>query len=94
MSILRALLNKLSKIKPFEDSYSEVKEALKHSINVCERWIQCCHNLTGRIWKASQTHKWEDERFSPVSIVEYCKRLNEVIRYFIIRLQSTVLKNL
>lgn len=81
MSILRALLNRLAKVKAFEafNNYSEIKEALKHAINVCERWIECCHNLTGRIWKSSQTHKWENEKFSPVAIVEYGKRLTEVL---------------
>ena len=78
MTILKALLNKLSKIKPFLDNFSEVKESLKHSIAVCDRWIEFCHNLTGRIWKSSQTHKWENEEFVPTSIVKYCQRLNEV----------------
>lgn len=78
MTILKALLNKLSKIKVFEDNFGEVKELLKYSIAVCERWIECCYGLTGRLWKASQNHKWENEEFIPTSIVKYCKRLNEV----------------
>lgn len=78
MTILKALLNRLTKIKPFEDDYSEVKESLKHAIYVCERWTECCHNLTGRIWKMCQTNKWENDRYSPIAIIEYNKRLNEV----------------
>lgn len=94
MSILRALLNKLTKIKPFEDNYSEVKESLKHAINVCERWIECCHYLTGRMWKVSQTHKWENEIFSPVPIVEYNKRLKEVStkKLFILMIKKIIKK--
>ena len=49
MTILKALLNKLSKIKPFSDNFSEVKESLKHSIAVClcmflypHAWISKC----------------------------------------------------
>lgn len=79
MTILKALLNRLTKIKVFEDNFSEVKELLKHSIAVCERWIECCHNLTGLYWRKSPTHKWEDDEFVPTSIVKYCKRLNEVM---------------
>lgn len=79
MTILKAILNKLSKVEPFKGDYSQVKESLKHAINICERWIECCHNLTGRLWKASRTHQWENERFSPVSIVGYQKRLAEVL---------------
>jgi hypothetical protein len=78
MTILKALLSKLTKIKVFEDNFGEVKDLLKHSIGVCERWIECCHSLTARLWKASQTHKWENEPFVPTSIVKYSKRLNEV----------------
>ena len=81
MTILKALLNKLTKIKVFEDNFSEVKELLKHSIAVCERWIECCHGLTARLWKASQTHKWENEPFVPTSIVKYAKRLNEAYTF-------------
>jgi len=84
MTILKALLNKLTKIKIFEDNFNEVKELLKHSISVCERWIECCHSLTGRLWKASQTHKWENDEFIPISIVKYCKRLNEVYKILFI----------
>ena len=32
MTILKALLNKLSKIKVFEDNFGEVKELLKYSV--------------------------------------------------------------
>lgn len=80
MTILKALLNKLSKLKPFEDSYTDVKELLKHSISVCERWIEVCYNLTARIWKQSRAHKWENDPFVPESIEKYCKRLNEVLQ--------------
>lgn len=91
MTILKALLNKLTKIKPFTDSFTDVKEALKHSIAVCDRWIECCFNLTARIWKSSQTHRWENEEFSPTSIIKYCKRLNEVLQIRSGREQYTTL---
>lgn len=80
MTILKSLLNKLSKIKPFQDNFSDVKESLKHSISVCERWIETCINLTGRIWKRSQTHKWENEPFNATSIEKYNKRLSQVLQ--------------
>lgn len=82
MTILKALLSKLAKVKPFEDNFSDVKEALKHSIAVCDRWIETCQNLTARLWKRSQTHKWENEPFNPTIIEKYCKRLNEVKKEF------------
>lgn len=78
MTILKALLNKLGKFKVFEDNFSDVKENLKHAISVCDRWIECCFNLTGRLWKSSQTHKWTNDEYIPISIVKYCKRLTEV----------------
>lgn len=77
MTILKALLSKLERIQPFKGDYGEVKEALKHAMIVCERWIECCHNLTGRIWRKQKNH-WEGDRFSPVSIIGYHKRLSEV----------------
>ena len=78
MTILKSLLNKLSKLKVFEDNFSDVKECLKHSINVCDRWIECCYSLTARLWKSSQTHKWNNEEFLPTSIIKYGQRLSEV----------------
>ena len=78
MALLKGLLNKLSKIKVFEDNYSDVKEALKHSIAVSDRWIECCHNLTARLWYSSKTHKWSGDEFIPSSMVKYSQRLHEV----------------
>ncbi len=77
-TILKALLGKLGRFKVFEDSFGEVKENLKHAISVCDRWVECCRGLTGRLWRSSQTHKWESEEFVPVSIVKYQKRISEV----------------
>jgi hypothetical protein len=78
VTILKAILNKLAKIKVFEDNFSDVKDNLKHAVAVCDRWMECCFNLTARLWKSSQTHKWANEEFVPTSIFKYCKRLNEV----------------
>jgi dynein heavy chain 2 len=79
MTILKSLLNKLLKIKPFEVNFSEVKELLKHAIAVCDRWIECCHNLY-RVWKSNQTHRWDSDEYVPTSIIKYCRRLNEVLQ--------------
>ena len=78
MTILKAILNKLSKMRVFEDNFSDVKEVLKHSMSVCDRWIECCRNLTATIWKSCQYNKWEGKEFVPTSIVSYSKRLSEV----------------
>lgn len=82
VTILKALLNKLAKIKPFDDSFSDVKDSLRHAIAVSERWMECCFNLTARLWRSSQTHKWVNDEFVPTSILKYCKRLNEVHNLF------------
>lgn len=79
MTILKSLLNKLLKINPFEDSFGDVKELLKHALAVCDRWIECCHNLY-RMWKSCPTHRWESEEYSPTSIKKYRKRVNEVLQ--------------
>ena len=80
MTILKAILNKLSKIRIFEDNFSDAKEAMKHSMSVCERWIECCKSLTAVIWRSSQYNKWEGKEFVPTSVVSYLKRLNEVLQ--------------
>lgn len=80
MTLLKCILNKLAKLRPFEDNFNDVKDQLKHSIIVCERWIECCHNLTRRIWRSCPRNRWENDEFVPTSIVRYCKRLNEVTK--------------
>jgi dynein heavy chain 2, cytosolic len=78
MTILKTIISRLTKIKPFEDDFFAVKEPLKHSIHVCQRWIECCHSLTKRIWPASDHHRWEGEEYRPNSIINYLKRIEEV----------------
>jgi dynein heavy chain 2 len=93
MTILKSLLNRLAKVKPFDDNYGEVKELLKNALLVCDRWIECCQTLSGRLWKSSQAHKWEDDEFVPTSVVKYAKRLNEVLQIRSAKEQfSTLLK--
>jgi dynein heavy chain 2 len=78
MTFLKAIQRKLSTVKPFEDPFIDVKEVLKSSIIVCERWSDCCKILTKNFWKTFTPHKWSGDEFVPVTIVKFCQRLKEV----------------
>lgn len=79
MTILKAVQNKLTKVKVFEDAYMDVKEALKNGISACERWTECCRNLTKSYWKNYGPHTWDGGEFVPKSVVNFSKRLREVL---------------
>ncbi len=78
MAFLKAIQKKLSNSKPFDDPFIDVKDLLKSSITVCERWSDCCKILTRNFWKTFVPHKWNGDEFAPVSILKFCQRLKEV----------------
>lgn len=91
MALLKTIQVKLGKSKVFEDSFVEVKEALKNSIGICERWSDCCKILTKNFWKEYSAHKWSGDEFVPISINKYGQRLKEIYE---IRAASEQYKNL
>lgn len=78
MVLLKAVQNKLTKFKVFEDSYMDVKEALKNGISACERWSECCKTLTKSYWKNYGPHTWDGSEFVSKSVINFSKRLREV----------------
>ena len=78
MTLLKAVQNRLSNIKVFEDAYIDVKEALKIALSVCERWSECCRSLTQTRWRNYRAHVWKDDEFIPKPVNDFAKRLKEV----------------
>ncbi len=78
MVFLKVIQKKHTNLKPFEDPFIDVKEVLKNSITVCERWSDCCKILTKNFWKAFAPHKWNGDEFQPITVMKFCQRLREV----------------
>jgi dynein heavy chain 2 len=80
-SLVRAVQNQLSNIDLWFDSKDsmENREALRNGITVCERWLLAVEQLTGTYWRNYKPHPWTGESVKATYLLQFKKRLNEII---------------
>lgn len=78
-SIGRYLQKKLSALDIWHGKYSEIKENLHNSIQICEKWVAVCETLTDKFWKTYHPHPWKEDKYVPVNLIKLCSRIQEVI---------------
>ena len=62
-----------------KNNLSQVKDAMRKGITVCERWVSTCETLTSQYWKRFPSHPWRGEKFIPENLSQLATRLEEVI---------------
>ena len=77
-SLIRYVQLKLSELDIWNGPYGQVKEVLKTSHSICERWVQACDMLTVQFWKRYGPHPWKGPKFVPENLAQLAKRLEEV----------------
>ncbi|XP_040514464.1 cytoplasmic dynein 2 heavy chain 1 isoform X1 [Gallus gallus] len=75
----RFVQRKLATLNLWEDAFHIVKENIKAGILICEQWVSACEYLTGQLWQRYTLHQWKNEKYIPESLIELCKRLDEVL---------------
>uniref|UniRef100_A0A669PRH7 Dynein cytoplasmic 2 heavy chain 1 n=1 Tax=Phasianus colchicus TaxID=9054 RepID=A0A669PRH7_PHACC len=75
----RFVQRKLTTLNLWEDAFHIVKENIKAGILICEQWVSACEYLTGQLWQRYTLHQWKNEKYIPESLIELCKRLDEVL---------------
>ena len=58
---------------------SKNREHLRNATNVCERWAQITEQLTGSYWRNYTPHPWKGEPFRNASLLQFKKRLNDIL---------------
>ena len=74
----RFVQNKLSELDIWRGSYGNARLSLRHSIEILERWVQCCETLTVQYWRRFAPHPWKSDKFVPENIPQLANRLKEV----------------
>ena len=74
----RFVQNKLGDLDIWRGSYSNARLSLRTSIDILERWTQCCETLTMQFWKRYAPHPWKSEKFVPENLPQLAARLTEV----------------
>ncbi|CAF1544488.1 unnamed protein product, partial [Adineta steineri] len=80
-AFVQAIQKQLLKIDLWLDSKDSMKnrEYIRNSITICERWSLAVEQLTGTYWRNYNPHLWKGEVFKPTYLLQFKKRLNEII---------------
>lgn len=80
-AFVRAVQKQLSNIDLWSDSKDSMKsrEYLRNAATICEQWTLALEQLTGTYWRNYNPHPWKGEPFKPTYLLQFKKRLNEII---------------
>ncbi|CAF3644553.1 unnamed protein product [Adineta steineri] len=80
-AFVQAIQKQLITIDLWLDSKDSMKnrEYIRNSITICERWSLAVEQLTGTYWRNYNPHLWKGEVFKPTYLLQFKKRLNEII---------------
>eukprot|EP00727_Mastigamoeba_balamuthi_P008592 m51a1_g4355 putative cytoplasmic dynein 2 heavy chain 1 (4311) ;mRNA; f:228679-242475 len=76
--IIRFLQSSLGAMDIWRDPFSTVREQIRRSLHLIEKWISVTDVLTTQLWPGYQPHKWVGRKFVDESIAAFKERLEEV----------------
>ncbi|PAA68244.1 hypothetical protein BOX15_Mlig013490g1 [Macrostomum lignano] len=77
--IVRYLQNRLSSLALWTETYSVVKDSLDLAVQVCDRWLRACEQLTGQFWKRYAPNPWKGSVQRLTYLEKFKQRLEEVL---------------
>ncbi len=80
-AFVQSVQKQLSNIDLWSDSKDAVKirEYLRNGANICERWSLAVEQLTSIYWRNYAPHPWKGEPFKATYLLQFQKRLNQII---------------
>jgi dynein heavy chain 2 len=80
-SFVQSVQKQLSNIDLWSDSKESIKnrEHLRNGANICERWSIAVDQLTSIYWRNYPPHPWKGEPFKATYLIQFKKRLNQII---------------
>ena len=81
-AFVQAIQKQLISIDLWLDSKDALKnrEYLRNGATICERWSLVVEQLTGTYWRNYNPHPWKGDSYKPTYLLQFKKRLNEIIR--------------
>ncbi|XP_066286377.1 cytoplasmic dynein 2 heavy chain 1-like isoform X1 [Branchiostoma lanceolatum] len=77
-ALARHIQLKLSGVDLWHGPYASVRESLRLSLSICERWISACDSLTSTWKQHSPLHPWQGDKFVPEALEQFKARLEEI----------------
>uniref|UniRef100_H2ZEZ5 Uncharacterized protein n=1 Tax=Ciona savignyi TaxID=51511 RepID=H2ZEZ5_CIOSA len=62
----------------WESSFIPVRESLRQSVSLCDRWVNLAATLTSRLWKQYPSHPWKSGKYKAVNVINSMNRFQEV----------------
>jgi dynein heavy chain 2 len=80
-SFVQSVQKQLSNIDLWSESKDSIKtrEHLRNGANICERWSIAVEQLTSLYWRNYIPHPWKGEPFKATYMIQFKKRLNQII---------------
>ncbi|XP_074649972.1 cytoplasmic dynein 2 heavy chain 1-like [Tubulanus polymorphus] len=78
-SFCRYIQRKLSAEDLWKGQFSKVRDALRASHTICDRWMTSCETLTTQFWKRYGPHAWKGDKFVPETVIQLGTRLEEIL---------------
>ncbi|CAF0769940.1 unnamed protein product [Adineta steineri] len=80
-AFVQSVQKQLSNIDFWSDSKDSIKnrEHLRNGANICERWSMAVEQLTSIYWRNYLPHPWKGEPFQATYLIQFKKRLNQII---------------
>ncbi|CAF3956436.1 unnamed protein product [Rotaria magnacalcarata] len=81
-AFVQSIQKQLSNIDLWSDSKDSIKnrEYLRTSATICEQWSLTVEQLTGTYWRNYNPHPWKGEPFKATYLLQFKRRLIEIIR--------------
>ncbi|CAF4581112.1 unnamed protein product, partial [Rotaria sp. Silwood2] len=80
-AFVQTVQKQLSNIDLWSDSKDSIKsrEYLRNGATICGQWSLSIERLTGTYWRNYNPHPWKGEPFKATYLLQFKKRLNEII---------------
>lgn len=80
-TFVQSVQKQLSNIDLWSDSKESIKnrEHLRNGANICERWSIAVEQLTSIYWRNYTPHPWKSEPFKATYLIQFKKRLYQII---------------
>ncbi|CAH0554579.1 unnamed protein product [Brassicogethes aeneus] len=77
--ICKYISKQIEKHNFWDDEFNKVTEVVYQLINIGEKWLTTCKQLTEIFWPNYSDHMWKDDIYVPIELYNYVQILHEAI---------------
>lgn len=85
--IINCIIKHLSKVDLWTEDFIEISNLLQQCINIANRWITSCKELTEIFWPNYSLHLWSGDPYIPENLVNLLNKLKELLNVRLVHRQ-------